>query len=344
MLDRCWTHNSASSLSRALPHVLRATRGLDALLFNTYVTAFGRRMSANLTGLLLPIIVSRLSRIPTFVYMHNFVETQDVAKLGYQARWIERRGAQLLEQGILRSTTVFVPLASQADTVRKVFGVSPLVEFIPHLEGSLTAESALITGLERPEVPRPGLRVILVGTWGPQKDLDGVLAKFDVAARQGLDIFVTVAGTSSRNFPDYLRPSATQGYESLRDRVRFMGELHEKELFSELRSSDLLVLPTNAAGGYSGTLNLATTAGIPVIAYDHRQHREQAAQLDGAITFVEPADLLGAVKATAGGPFDRDARDAGRIVGRLRKRDFAVAKLVERISTMVGTLKSRHVS
>src|SRR5579871_1089966 len=94
-----WSPDSPRSLLRALRAMTARAPELDGYLFSIYPTFFGRTPAANGLGMLLPVLVRRLTGRPVVVFMHNFVESQDIRTLGYDvspaslraARWLERR-------------------------------------------------------------------------------------------------------------------------------------------------------------------------------------------------------------------------------------------------------------
>lgn len=286
-----WRHGSAASIAFATMHLLRRAHEFDAIVFNTYVTAYGRSVAANAIGMLAPAVVSRVSRKPTSVYMHNLVETQDVEKLGYHPSGAARAGARILERSLLENTRVFVPLASQAIEVEKALGRRPEDLFFPFLESYLLLKNP-------PDGLDPGSRpqnlkkkILLLGTWGPQKDLAGALEALDRLIARGLNVEVTLAGSDNKHFAGYLESFNFAAYTHLKGRLHLVGELSDARLVSTFNEHDLLLLPYNATGGYSGALNLAAGMRIPVIAYRTPQLVEQAVMLGLPIVFVDPNEL-----------------------------------------------------
>ncbi len=292
----CWRHNDPLSIAGALGFIHRASRGLSLLLFNMYVTAYGHDAMANAAGLLLPSILSRAFRIPTVVYMHNFLETQDAERLGYNPSQAVRLGVHGLEWLLLRSTEVLVPLGDQATKIQASFGVRPKSILIPFLESYLPM-------LERINLPpssdaksgRP-FRILLMGSWGPQKDLSGALNALSTIAQEGIEFELTITGTSNPHFPNYLSEFDIDSIGGLSGRARYTGAVSDEDLLGLVMHHDLLLLPYNATGGYSGAMNFAAITGIPMVAYEHSQLREQAAKIGANVTFVKPVDLADGIR------------------------------------------------
>jgi glycosyltransferase involved in cell wall biosynthesis len=325
----CWRHDDPLSLLAAARTVLKSSSDFDVLVFNTYVTGYGRGRLTNAIGLLLPSIIRRLSRVPTIVYMHNFVETQEVERLGYfpsrATRWVVRS----LEKILLASSSVVVPLESQRTAIEMKLGVRPEVFFFPFLEGWLASKSLLASGQGFPTVNARGRRVLLMGTWGPQKDLDGALRALNDVIAAGYDLEVTVIGEENRHFPGYLSSLSTVSFPSLKDRVRFAGSMSDEDLFRAVQSHDLLLLPYHATGGYSGAMNFAAVTGIPIIAYDHQSLREQAALLGEDVTFIPPELLRGGIRNGLDRPRVGARRESAAVEERCRTTEKSISRFAD---------------
>jgi glycosyltransferase involved in cell wall biosynthesis len=322
----CWRHNDPLSLISAIRRVLQLANRLDTVIFNTYVTAYGKSRAANTLGLLLPTALAGLFHEPTVVYMHNFVETQDVERLGYSPSLITELGVSLLERMMLRASHVVVPLVGQAEIVESRLGRRPVPFFFPFLESYLLATSQP-TGLNTapPSLPHK-IQILLMGVWGPQKDLPGALSALSQLSHEGFDIEVTVTGVANPHFPDFLSSFDYKAYPALSGHLRLTGSLSEEELFQIVQRHDLLVLPYKATGGYSGAMNFAAVTGIPIVAYDHPQLREQAALIDADVTFVSQQELATGIRSRLNGPTDLKRRDAESLLQRVRRTEEAVTK------------------
>ncbi len=290
-LHKCWALNDPGSLLVALRRLARDSTSLDALLFNMYVTSFGRNRWGNALGLLLPSLAARLTGLRVTAYMHNFVETQRIEDLGYEVSPIVRDGVSRLERRLVRSVQVVVPLPSQRRVVEGAFGRPVRQCFLPYVDGLAALRS--VTGRALPEPPErgSGARVLLFGTWGPQKDLEGIARSLRSIAATGVVRSVTVAGGINLHHPS--SGDAVEG--ALRQMaglpVRRADRIGEEEMVPLFLEHDVLILPYRTTGGYSGTLNAAAYTGIPVISYDLPQIREQAQLLDYPVRFV-PEDSM----------------------------------------------------
>ena len=145
-LRRIWRHNDAPSIVRLLLWLWRDRRSFDLIIFNTYLTAFGRSRVANALGALLPTLAAATTGRPVTVYLHNLLETQDVKKLGYAPGRLEAFVTHVLEMIMFTSTNVVLPLSSQRETVWRVFHRRVSANYIPYLEGIASLEAHLDLG------------------------------------------------------------------------------------------------------------------------------------------------------------------------------------------------------
>lgn len=285
-----WRHDDPVSLVRALVKMLAQSSKLDVFLFNIYVTAFGRSRMANAVGLLLAPLLATLSRRPVVVYMHNFVETQDIRALGYEPTKLQRLIARSIEFVLVHASQVVVPLDSQKIQIERVLGSkvrSLLVTFAEPfgIMLSLGEERRL-----RAETKGNSLRVLLLGAWGPQKDLDGVIRGLNRALVEGVDLTVTITGKVNAQFPDYKAKleSLAAGLES--SRFTYLIEVPEAQLLELVETHDVLLLPYVATGGSSGAMMLGAYCGIEIVAYDLPQLRETATKIGIAPSFITAGD------------------------------------------------------
>ncbi|HKN06162.1 MAG TPA: hypothetical protein VJ021_00965 [Thermoplasmata archaeon] len=290
-LRSCWVRDRPLSLLLTLRIMLKRSRGLDGFLFNVYLTAFGRTSLANGVGLLMPPLLALLTRKPVIVYMHNLLETQDVAQLGYQPTFLQRLGARFLERLLLRWTTVVVPLKSQREKVVEAFGIVVQRAPLPFIEPfGLLAALGKAPKNDAISSDEP-TRILLLGNWGPQKDLMGVLHALRVAHERGGRFTVSITGAVNPQFPQYQR-EVGRAVDSMDPKwFRFLGYVPEAELLDVVLSHDLLILPYNATGGYSGAMSVGTYCGAGVIAYDLPQLRETAVELGVRPSFVMKNDV-----------------------------------------------------
>lgn len=302
-----WAPDKPISIIRGLCLVARRSRSLDAILVNTYVTGFGRSAVANGIGLLLVSFLGAIKRRAVTVYMHNFLETQDIDQLGYNPSIMARLVVRLLEGLILRTTKVVVPLQSQEQKVRESLGGHPLWISVPYLEPYALAlhSRAPIDPTGQP-VTKP-LTILLLGKWGPQKDLAGALAALKLARDSGGSFLVDIVGSFNRNFPDYEKTfrEAIAGMNA--EWVRVLEPIPEGELLKAVAAHEILLLPYNASGGYSAAMTIGAYCGLRIISYDLPQLRECARALR-----IEPIFVPGGSVESLSLAIQRALHDVGR--------------------------------
>lgn len=292
----CWKYDDPVSLLRSFRILLAQSSRIDGFLFNTAITDFGRSAPANVVGLLLPPFLARLSRKPVVTYMHYFLETQDPSQLGYRpSRW-QRLGVQLLERLLLVNTSVVVPLTSQQSTIEREFGISPRQLLIPFTEPFGWIAASDHPPEKSPAAPDEPMRILLLGVWGPQKDLQGVLRGILLAKERGGRFTVSVTGAINPHFPEYQRELERLRGELSHSWIRFMDAIPEARLLEVIRDHDLLILPYNAAGGYSSSMSVGAYCGTEIISYDLPQLREAARDLGIRPTFVRKGDTESLVR------------------------------------------------
>jgi glycosyltransferase involved in cell wall biosynthesis len=284
----CWQHDNPFSLLSALVAMLVVGRKCDAVLFNVALTSFGRSKIPNALGLLLPVVLKALSGKSVSVYLHNLLETQDYQKLGYRPSRATLAVTSGLERFLLGAVQVFVPLESQRRKIVEALSRETIVRPLPYIEAFWGISRLLSTVPTSQPNGSDRLRILLFGEWGPQKDLETPLRAFQAAIDQGLNAEMLVAGIASSHFPEWGKKVQQLLLRHKSDRVRELGAIPENEVATLFASADLLVLPYNTTGGYSGAMNWAAACGVPVLAYDLPQLREFDELVGAHTKFVPP--------------------------------------------------------
>jgi glycosyltransferase involved in cell wall biosynthesis len=286
-----WSHDDGPSLLRAALTLILRSREFDAVLFNTFLTGFGRKSLVNALGLLIPPVVALVTGRCVIVYMHNFMETQDVAALGYRPKIWDRVAVRIVERLLFAGTTVVVPLRSQRESIRVALGRAPVALFIPYAEAYGLDASTDVTSRSPIAGGSGPARILLLGTWGPQKDLRGVLAALQQARDQGANFVVSVTGSANLHFPDYQLELDHLRMVTAPPWLRFLGHIPESELLEIVRAHDLMILPYNESGGYSSAMGVGSYCELSIISYDISQLRETAEELSIKPVFVPKGDV-----------------------------------------------------
>ncbi|MGP8071722.1 MAG: hypothetical protein ACLPZM_01135 [Thermoplasmata archaeon] len=285
-----WRFDRPLSIFKTLWSIVDRKSELDLLIFNVYLTSFGRRPLANGVGLLLPVAASFLMHTRPVVYMHNFVETQDIQSLGYNPTSLSASVARTIERMLAARCELIAPLASQSRKLegplgrRLKYGVIPYAEAVP----SATFPEQGAVGKASSSTAR--LRILLFGSWGPQKDVQGIVKALEQIDVGGPPLEIVIAGGINPNFPSYSSVLDSIVATSTTLHVRLRLGIPESEVRGLFCESDVVILPYNATGGYSAVMNVAAYYRTPVLAYDLGALRECAAAIGVDCKFFSPGD------------------------------------------------------
>jgi hypothetical protein len=129
-LHPTWREGDPLSVVRAASKLYSFRRGTDLYFFNVYLTFMGNSSILNGIRLLLPFLTRTVTRKRTIVYLHNCVESQAFARLGYKKGILCVTLARLVEKFLIRFTEVIVPLDFQVKSLNssgvrvQLFGLS----------------------------------------------------------------------------------------------------------------------------------------------------------------------------------------------------------------------------
>ncbi|MGI0132122.1 MAG: glycosyltransferase [Thermoplasmata archaeon] len=290
-LEPAWEYDDPIGLTKCFLKILARCQEFDAILFNIYLTSFGNGELANGLGLSIPIALGALAPNRVVVYMHNFLETSDVASLGYNPSLTQRVMVRTLEALLSMLTRVVVPLPSQVTTMRSLLPGPIQQVFVPHVDAfanpvqaNRRAESPSATPVDKP------VSILLFGAWGPQKDLVGVIDCLESLRADGHNFSVVVAGHVNSAFEGSADQIHRLEQRLPHDVYRFILEVPDRAVAPLFEAATLVILPYNATGGFSGVMSLASYYCVPIISYDLPGMRETATLLNIDCEFVRPRD------------------------------------------------------
>lgn len=285
-----WEYDDISSLIRTLKMILEMSPQFDLIFFNLILTSFGKKSTSNAIGLLLPVAVRLLSGKKVVVYMHNLIETQDLEKLGYGQKRVSKHIASFIEALLLKTVDVIVPLSSQKAKVKESFGIDVSNTVFPGLEGIWALQNSRIIRNNSPLWKLSGTRVLLFGSWGPQKDIIRILKILDELNGRYLHFNVTVAGSINGNFPEYEEIMMRRFGELNQDRFRYIKNPPEADIPALFIDSDILILPYKAAGGYSAVMNVAKLYCLKIVSYDVEDLKLFSREINLDVEFIVEGD------------------------------------------------------
>lgn len=290
IMGQPWRVDKTSSLVRTLVHMWRDS-GVDVYFFNISLTMFGKKKLTNVVGLLLPAILSKLTRRKVVVYMHDFIETDEPAKFGYHISKISKSLVSILEHFIIRNTLVIVPRPSQKEILERKYRRKIRSVIIPYIEGIQSSFGPYHDSGQTNPVSDV-TKFLLFGKWGPQKDLYGGLSLLSDVIKAGYNISITLAGSVNPNFPDYSLEMIRAMNTVPKHCLAYVGDVAEENIAELFMKSDVLFLPYKSSGGYSGVMNLGALYGLQIIAYEVEELREAAASIGVDALFINPDDPI----------------------------------------------------
>ena len=253
----------------------------DKIIFNIMPTAFGNGNFSNLTGLMIPLMLRNMFRKNNIeVVYHNSVYTNDISKLGYDSTYDKLRSFILgiVEKETFKSVKTFVFLKLYKDRITKKIGNNQ-VNLLNgrYLEAITTVYMNSAYGYdnlplsEKVQLPR----ILMHGSWGPQKNIELGLKALLELRKQGLCFDLIISGGVNHHFKDYGKKFhlILKMYNEIIK--QYLGNVKEADIMKLFIRTDLLILPYNTPGGRSAVLEQAIFFEIPTIAIDFPEFKEQ---------------------------------------------------------------------
>ncbi len=252
----------------------------DAVIFNMLPTGFGDRTLPNAFALIVPIMLRIIFRQNnTKVVYHNSVFTNDVRTLGYSSVFDRIRSFFLgiVERILFKNVDTFVLLDLYKRIIDDSVGTNEVhilngryLEAITTLYLNKAMDAELIE-YEKTDIPT----ILMHGSWGPQKNIEMGLIALKKLKREGGKFKVVISGGINHHFPEYNRKfqELLLSYSDVID--EYIGHVTEKDIMKIFLKASLLILPYNTPGGHSGVLEQAIFFGLPTIAIDFPEYREQ---------------------------------------------------------------------
>lgn len=268
--------------------VLRVERsvargGYDLAIFNMFSTSFGTSSLANALGMVVPVLIARLTGTPVAVIYHNSTFTNDYRRLGYVRGWdnLRARVLRLAERVLFGSTKTFVLLKMYRDRINSQLGFDAVgyldIRELDALGAAYVAGMARNTVLDRSEFRHWSVPMVLLhGSWGPQKDLEFALQTMRNLRSAGIRFHLVLSGSVNSHFPGYLSEldRLREQYPDVID--EYMGRVSDEEICNLFLSTDLALLSYNTPGGVSGVLETAAFFETPVVAVRFPEFEEES--------------------------------------------------------------------
>ena len=268
----------------------------DKIIFNLMPTAFGNNNLSNLTGLLIPLLLKIIFRKDNIeIIYHNSVYTNDISKLGYDSYYDKLRSLILgiVEREIFKSVRTFVFLQLYKDRITRKIGDNQLIVLNGrYLEAITTVYVNGIYDHDYFSLPATGKlpKILMHGSWGPQKDAEFGLNALIGLRKQGLCFDLIISGGINHHFEEYEKKFNLLLEKSNEIVKQYLGLIREADIMDLFTRADLLVLPYSTPGGRSAVLEQAIFFEVPTIVIDFPEYREQVAGISN-VKLVSPDGL-----------------------------------------------------
>ena len=244
----------------------------DLIIVNMHPTSFGIGSVQNGMGLIFPLFLKLLQTSKVKVIYHNSAFTNDIKSLGYVGLFNKVRAwlLKVLEKEIFKNLDTYVLLGIYKKRLNKKIKNNKIhilqfnqIEAVPTIFlNKLEQTKSISLSFNNPP------NILLVGNWGPQKNLKLALSSLEKIKKMGYNFNLIIGGQINKNFKDF-----KEEYEGLLERFSgiitenrgYIAEIDMNDLFSR---SDILLLPYNAPGGHSGVLAMGLFFNCAVVSID----------------------------------------------------------------------------
>ncbi|MCB9436540.1 MAG: glycosyltransferase [Anaerolineales bacterium] len=252
--DVCWRFEALNNTRRIVEAVQRIKP--DVVLFNIQFASFGSRRIPAALGLTAPMRIKRATDIPTFVLLHNIMETVDLQSAGFAQnvliRWITEFFGAIFTRQLLKADLVALTIPKYVEILQRKYKADNVL-LAPH--GAFDDAPPLHhTPAEHP------FQVMTFGKFGTYKKVEPLIRAIEHLQQNGYpDLELVVAGSDSPNAPGYLANVQTQ-YAHV-PHIRFTGYVPEAAIPDLFTQATVVVFPYESTTGSSGVLHQAGSYG-----------------------------------------------------------------------------------
>jgi len=215
---------------------------------------------------------------------HNSTFTNDIRKLGYNTFYDRIRGLILsqIEKTLFKNIDTYVLLQLYKKRIDEKIGKNK----VRYLNGRYleAVTSIYFNNLKDNDKiiinDDSDIKILLHGSWGPQKNLELALKILYNLKIKGFSFKLRISGDINHHFPSYEAKfkDLLSKYSIIID--SYLGYVKEKDIYSLFVDTDLIILPYNTPGGHSGVLEQAMFYEIPTVAIDFPEYKEQSENVD----------------------------------------------------------------
>ena len=318
----CWKFDSLSNAT-SIAQTVRRTKP-DAVLFNIQFATFGGKKASASLGLLAPKLV-HMAGFPTFVLLHNIMETVDLKNAGYARQawmeWIIRTAGDTVTRALLSVDRVMVTIPKYVEILVEKYH-SDKVILAPH--GSFEDD------LPQPsfELPPGPKQLMTFGKFGTYKKVEILLDALNLLEAEGRDdLQVVIAGSDSPNAAGYLE-RVREAYGN-KPNIIFTGYVAEEQVPGIFGDAAVAIFPYTSTTGSSGVLHQAGSYGKAVVLPNIGDFAEVISEEGYVGEFFNPDEPATLARAIAKILDDDDLRQTLGMRNYLAARGLPISDVVD---------------
>ena len=263
-----------------IPLKMRRIKG-DPVIIVYGPTAFGEGNLSNLIGMILPVLISKLSQKNVKIINQGSVFTHDSEALGYKGLKdkLRRNVVKSIEKFVYKRIRTYFQLDYYKEIVTQKIGKKSVAgvmrsDFIDPIATLYLNDLDNLRQMERNK-EHDRIRILLHGFWGPQKDPETALIAIKNLKRNYKNIDLIVSGGINHHFPGYAEyfRGLLNDFNDVID--KYLGYVDEKELAKLFIENEIVLMPYRASGGQSGVLEFASFFENIVVCTDFPEFREE---------------------------------------------------------------------
>jgi glycosyltransferase involved in cell wall biosynthesis len=293
-LINSWEIDDVVSIIRTLVKMYLRRSITESYFFNLSLSNQGKSKIVNFVSLICPIILSISTRKRVLVYLHELIETLDFPAIGLKKpNFFIFSLVKLLERLLILKTKVVLPMFFQLDSLEGKYRRSVKQLYFPYAE-AVWAFDIFYHSVEQINTSNIVFipKILLFGSWGPKKDILGLLKVLEELKKSGLEFDLTIAGSINSNFADYsdkLMP-ALESISKYGAKIILMP--NEEKVPDIFMNADGIILPYLTSVGISGVMNIAAFYDLSIISYDLPELRQFNSMIGARTIFIKPNDIL----------------------------------------------------
>ena len=278
-VNRCWIHNSSSSIAH-LPFVVIKTKP-DVIWLNFHYTLFGVKPAIVILGLLLPTVFRALG-CPVVLLLHNFLAMVKLEEIGYNFSFLSKMSMKWMDRvammSLMQSNRVFV----MTEEYKAYLSIKYPKSNVIYVEHDLYKIPKFVPINETEHI------IATIGYFGTHKRLDFLLEAFVIIQRYLPDAILRIAGCSHPQKSTYFEDVMDQ-YKERSKNIEFLNYISDQEVPELFWNANIIVATNISNTGSSAILRYAAIYGRGVVAPDLNYITDLRIK-DWGIAYYEPGN------------------------------------------------------